>query len=229
MKKIAIFVEGQTEQIFVEKLLTEIAHEHNITISVERKTNKNEFTVLKGFEPNEDKRYYVLIKDCRGGGLVSCVRSDILEAYDRMIIENYENIIGLRDLYPIPIAETQKFEDTINDGLPEKVKLCFAIREIEAWFIAEYKHFSKIDNRLTNEIINQNRGYDVETIDVEGIESPAIELHNIYKLVGKSYEKTKNKAERTVNAIAYDDLYLSTVGRVKRLKQFVSTIDEILR
>lgn len=36
MKKLCIYVEGQTEELFVEKLITEIANKNEIAVTVKR-------------------------------------------------------------------------------------------------------------------------------------------------------------------------------------------------
>ena len=74
MKKIAFFVEGQTEQLFINKLLIEIAGQKNISIELEqfqgygRRPTKNIYprTTSSPISPN----HYALIHDCRGDKLI---------------------------------------------------------------------------------------------------------------------------------------------------------------
>lgn len=79
-KKIAIFVEGQTEQIFVEKLLNEMAGYNHISIQInimggsktKRTIQKTKHKIVK------DARLFALLYDC---GNESHVVSDIRKQY----------------------------------------------------------------------------------------------------------------------------------------------------
>lgn len=61
MKKLAIFVEGKTEQIFVEKLLREIAGQLNISIEIQSQ-ERSKFAKLIMKDPiTATTKFYVLI------------------------------------------------------------------------------------------------------------------------------------------------------------------------
>ncbi|MEM9541385.1 MAG: TOPRIM nucleotidyl transferase/hydrolase domain-containing protein [Cyanobacteria bacterium P01_E01_bin.42] len=66
LKKIAIFVEGQTEQIFVEKLLNEIAGYNNISIQINiMGGSKTTRTIQKTKQKlMKDARFFALLYDC---------------------------------------------------------------------------------------------------------------------------------------------------------------------
>ena len=64
MKKLAIFVEGQTEQIFVKKLLEEIAGRKNIRIDIKAKDPKQIERISMTNLANNSIQYYVLIQKC---------------------------------------------------------------------------------------------------------------------------------------------------------------------
>lgn len=74
MKKIAFFVEGQTEQLFINKLLIEIAGQKNILVELEqfqgygRKPTKNIYpkTASNPVSP----KHHALITDCKGDSSV---------------------------------------------------------------------------------------------------------------------------------------------------------------
>jgi len=127
MKKIAFFVEGQTEQFFMNKLLREIAGEKNITIDLRLLRGGSKTSRLETFLPNNqypistyrnplNPQYEALIYDCGGdnydaqGKLKSEIVSDIVEMKDNLTQRGYSQIIGLRDLYPMSLSELPKLE-----------------------------------------------------------------------------------------------------------------------
>ena len=67
MNRIAIFVEGQTEQIFIEKLLQEIAGKKNIAIEKTKarfgRMKQRRYIPIEAFIPNTNHRFYALIVD----------------------------------------------------------------------------------------------------------------------------------------------------------------------
>ena len=93
MKKLAIFVEGQTEKIFVRKLLEEIAGKHNIAIenrgySLGNKVTGITLLVMNDLVTNQTK-YYVLIYN---SGNDSRVASDVRDQYQKLVSSGYDQI-----------------------------------------------------------------------------------------------------------------------------------------
>ena len=99
MKKLALFVEGQTEQIFVEQLLQYIAGDHGINIEKRRgfggRDQGRSFITLSS--PDGEAPFYILLVDSSNDGRVL---SDIREEYEGLARQGYDKIIGLRDIYP---------------------------------------------------------------------------------------------------------------------------------
>ena len=84
MKRLAIFVEGQTEQLFVTRLLREIAGENRIDIIQEKYISNYRgrvVTAIDAVSTIDEKKYYVIIRDCGGD---SFVKSDILDGYEKL-------------------------------------------------------------------------------------------------------------------------------------------------
>lgn len=83
MNKLAIFVEGQTEQAFVRKLLEEIAGTKNLLIEERAarggRKDKRRMRRLDAIDADSGKKYFVMIVDC---GSDERVKSDIVERYD---------------------------------------------------------------------------------------------------------------------------------------------------
>lgn len=225
VKKAAIFVEGQTEMVFVERLLKEIAGEHKITLKT---VSAGSNLVLTGPGNEDDKSFFALIVDCQGD---SRVKSKILDNRTGLIRESYEVAIGLLDLYPLPKSDLPKVIQGLNTRVPTKdlvICFCLSVMEIESWFIQEHTHFERIDPSLTRETIRNSVGYDPEAELAEDIEHPSELLRDIYSLVGMGYSKRKRQVERTVDALDYEILYLHTKDQSKSLKYFIGHIDQFV-
>jgi hypothetical protein len=231
MKKIAIFVEGQTEQIFVTKLLVEIAGEKNIGIQQEKSFTKNGkrlFTVIDASSNNTTQKYYALIRDCGGD---SCVKSDILDSYLTLGRKEYTQILGLRDVYPTPANNIPKLEQGLKYRVPTggiPINIILAIMEIEAWFLAEVTHFSLIHPSLTHQLIVDTLSFDPITQDVETRPHPSQDIKHIYRKAGFSYDKTKSRVQRTIHVLDYPNIYFNLRNNVKKLGKFIDVIDSFL-
>ena len=232
-KKIACFVEGQTEQIFVEKLFKEIAGYKKISIETfkfqggkgNRRTQPLKLSIVK------DAPFFVLLYNC---DCDSQVLSDIKDQQISLTNSGYEKIIGLRDLYPTPLEKKQEVEKGIrgrlkllqNKGIPISMNL--AVMEVEAWFLAEWNYLAKIDNRLTCDFILQKCGLDLRIIDTEQRTHPSQDLDEIYRLVSRNYDKSEKTSQEIINNLDYEFLYLHLVNSVTQLKRFIDEIDSFL-
>jgi hypothetical protein len=234
MKKLAIFVEGQTEQLFVCKLVREIAGDRNIAIrelkpAISNRGNRY-FTVLDASSADLNKKYYVLIFDSGGD---SQVKSDILDNYATLVRQNYHKIIGLRDVYHPPMNRVNipQLEYRLKYRVPTSpisVSILLAMMEVEAWFLAETTHFAKIHSSLTLQVIKQHLNFDPTTQDVETRDRPSNDLDSVYHLASFAYNKRKANCMRTVDALDYHELYLILSRRVNRLGKFIQELDAFL-
>ena len=87
------------------------------------------------------------------------VQSDIRDSCESLAKKNYQKILGLRDVYPKTFADIPKLELGLKYGIPTKyfpIHIILAIMEVEAWFLAETTHFSRIHPSLTNDLIKRN-------------------------------------------------------------------------
>ena len=231
MKKLAIFVEGQTEQIFVGKLLEEIAGQKNIRINIRAKDPKQigRITSINMSDmTNHSIQYYVLIYNCCND---DALVSDISEQYASLVNDGYNKIIGLRDVYPkFAISEIDKLERGLKFSLRGKdfAKVVLAVMETEAWFLSEWKHFEKISPILTPAKIHEKLGFNPQTDDMEERPNPAEDLNRVYQLAGRSYQKRRKQTETIVSSLDYDFLYLELVEKVHRLGEFVSHINTFM-
>jgi hypothetical protein len=231
MKKIALFVEGQTEQIFSAKLIREFIGKHGYTIEkykfigghkIERKPLK-----LTTKSTDSENEFYFIIYDCGGDGKV---QSDIRERIDSLQEEAFNLIIGIRDVYPeTDLEKLRKYlYFRISSHASVAVKIVLAINEIESWFIAEENHYAKISSELSFETVNKISGIDVRSDSTESIPHPSSILKQIYIEGGTTYNKSEKKVHRTVDALDYDNLYLAVRKRNASLNEFLTCLDGLI-
>jgi hypothetical protein len=231
MKKLAVFVEGQTEQLFVENLLVQIAGRCNIRIDKVQATGsgqKRRYIEISGKSADSGEQYYALIVDSRGNG---SVKTDIIDRYSNLCDQGFELVIGIRDVFPIPRSDLPKLRLHLYDYVktkPLQVVLILAVMEVEAWFLAECTHFPAIDTKLSSELIRAVFGFDPCREDMALRDNPASDLHAISHLAGKSYNKRKTNSLRTIYALDFASVYLDLPNRVPSLRTLVSAIDSFL-
>jgi hypothetical protein len=228
VKKMAVFVEGQTELLFVERLLLEITDGKSLHI-VTYRLKGDELKRLSLSDPSSDLHYYVQIVDCTSDGRV---KSAILERYDGLVSAGFGVIVGMRDVYPdfefSKIPQLRMGLQTRLRTKPVRVLFVLAVMELEAWFLAEYTHFPRIHPRLTVERIKAALGFDASVDDLQRRKHPAQDLNNIYRLEGLDYTKQRANALRTVEALDWDEVYLRLGARFDDVKNMVECFEEFL-
>ena len=243
MKRIAFYVEGVTEQFFLNKLLIEIAGKKEIAIELQQfkgadASHKTEIYPKTRSEGNEPK-YNALILDCAGDGNV---KSRIIDDCDKLFSKGYSKVIGLLDLYPR--SNLVEFENSLKNGtihkgkqltkaLPSNTEIIVAVQELEAWFLSEHTHFLTINPSLTNTLIYENLKFNPSIDDMTLRLHPAEDLHKIYQLVGYSYlgksgRKRKHQIEITIECLDYSVIYVDLANKIEKLKQLIFTIDSFL-
>lgn len=232
MKRIAFFVEGQTEQLFVYRLVKEILGHQHVNVMLKQyvggtKIPKQELTKDVMYASNP--RYEVLISNC---GADNRVKSEIIENISNLRAKGYSMIVGLRDLYPIPIEDYEKLEYGLK-FLPNQLRqhassfdIIIAIHEIEAWFLAETNHLKKVDKRLNGPFIKERLGFNPYAIDPQLRVHPAKDLNDIYNLVGKSYAKRFWQVNKLVNRLDFGYLRNSVRYKIEPLNTLISIIED---
>lgn len=237
MKKIAFYVEGQTEQFFVNKLLIEIAGQKNIQIELQQFQGIGRPTKViypKTTSNPQNPQHFALIFDCMGDG---GVKPRILQDAVSLFNQGYSEIIGLRDLYPLNDLGrlhnelhngTQRNGQQIIPPLPNNTSIIIAVREIEDWFLAETNHYLCIDSSL-NPTAFLSLNFNPFSEDLTNRNTAAADdLKDIYQLANKTYNKNKDKAERTVECLDYTNLYLNVRKRIIKLDELITKIDTFL-
>jgi hypothetical protein len=221
-KRFAVFVEGLTEQEFTIKLLTELAGKHGISFEVYLQSHgRLSFSELRS---HQNPVIHVLVANCCNDGQV---KSQIKDQYNSLKAAGYSLIIGLRDAYPFTHAEITNLEKNLLIGLPVgslPIHLHLAVMEIEAWFLEEATHFSRIDSNI-NETNLLASGFDITNIRAYDLPHPAETLSKIYKTVGKGYTKNRRQVQRTIDALSYEELYVNTRNKAPSLKKFITSLE----
>ncbi len=248
MKKIAFFVEGETEYLFISELLKKMAGTRKINVIAEKLSGGGKkqptriaFLSLEStLQPNAtyEARIYVSGTDNR-------VDTDIQDFHQNLqtthSITEYAMIVGLRDLKgqkpdlsPNTLSDLPKMELLAKVAIKNCVlkdfiasNIIIAVYEIEAWFLSEYTHFDRIDTILTPSFIASNIGFNPQTEDMSLRPEPAIDLHNIYQLgvPPKFYSKKANQRERTISHLDYTFLYNTVAAKVTKLKKLMGLMD----
>jgi hypothetical protein len=231
MNKMAVFVEGYTEVVFVDKLIQEIANENAVRIQWRRidggTTCPRSNHQIKAEGPDTGQEHFVVIHDCGGD---DAVKTRMLEEYPRLVAAKYSTIVCIRDVYPIYThAEIPTLERFLPYYVPTKpivVDFILSIMEVEAWFLAEHTHFPRIDPAITVPAIISALHFDPEHDDMQQRLTPADDLNNCYALAGKTY--VKGNAEATVNVLEFAYIYAGLVDKFPYLKRPCTVIEHFL-
>lgn len=227
-RKIAIFVEGQAEYIFVRDFLNAWYGYDTNTLGVEcyefRSSRANDIPYPVGSRNSE---YFYQIYNV---GNDRSVLSKMLKEAGRLKNAGFHLVIGLRDMFgddyhkevksrSIDQEVSQRFIDgyrkTIIDSCYRDIlRFHFAIMEVEAWFLGMYRFLTTIDESLTPDLIMREIGLDV-TADSEVIYyHPAKVIDDIYKLAGKQYGKHESDVQKITASLSKED-YLNLMNSNK--------------
>lgn len=227
IKRLAIFVEGHTELLFVERLITEVARNKGLHFETHSASPGDEPTFsycaveCRAAKSGADR--IIVVFNCCGD---SKIKSAIAERYSGFSENGYRRIVALRDVYPEKKADIQKMFYTRMRSKPVPVELVLAEMEIEAWFIADTTHFLKISPKLTREHIAKFTPYNLSTTEPSTFEHPAEVLNSIYKTVGLSYAKTEKHRRRTIEALDFADLCFTTREGMRDFKTLLGFIED---
>jgi hypothetical protein len=219
--KIAFFVEGLSERIFIDALLRQYFFPGRIQIiSVELRghTEKIFFRVANDTGA-QYAEHLCLIVDV---GSDETVLSRLRENYLRMRDKGFEVFLGLRDLKSKAFDEFGEAivarSQAVVEGFREAddVFLHFAKMTIEAWFLAAPSTFEGVHPALTVAAIRERTGMNLGAIDPEtAIPNPVSFLQRVYDICGLKYRKTKKQIHRIVSVIDWEQLCVEARDRGK--------------
>jgi hypothetical protein len=243
MKKIAIFVEGQTELIFTRELLLKCYEWQNIWVECYSLFNDRDLNPVEYSFPNQDAEFYYQIINI---GNDTKVLSSLLKREKYLFSANqaFDKIIGLRDMYSKEYRETAKssiIKDEINQKFinshnatierfsenPDKVNFHFAIMELETWLLGINGIFSDFNEELTTEKIEEELEVNLEEIDPEKeVFHPAKLISEIMSLVNESYDKKKGEVNKFMGRISKEDFnILFESNKCETFNQFCNSLE----
>ena len=181
MRKLAIFVEGLTEQILVRQMLQAVLDRNRIAIQTVKITGghnvRMSFTVMRAAHVDNNTDYFVLVYDCGGE---TNVKGYLMARRDKLISNGYTAIMGLRDVYPnFEREQVGKLLHGLNFKLSQKkakTHIYLTIMETEAWFLGEYNHLKKVSRKLTPEFVEKHLGFNPRTGNMEDRDNPAKDM-----------------------------------------------------
>jgi len=234
MKKLAIFVEGLTEQILVRQMLQAVLDRNKIAIQTVKITGgqnvRMSFTVMRAAHVDNLTDYYVLVYDCGGE---TNVKSYLLARRNKLIANGYTMILGLRDAYPnFGREDVPELLRGLNHKLPQKkarTHIYLAVMETEAWFLGEYKHLKKVSKRLTPGFVEKHLGFNPRTENMEEREHPSYDMKNAYQLAGHDYTKKRDRLNAVVRKLDFKYFTHGLAEKMSSLGAFVSGLEQFFK
>jgi hypothetical protein len=234
MRKLAIFVEGLTEQILVRRLLQTVLGQNRIAIQTVKITGghnvRMSFTVMRAAHVEGLKDYYIMIFDCGGE---TNVKGYLLSHRDKLVSSGYSMIMGLRDVYPnFRREELPMLVRGLNFRLPQKgaaTHIYLAVMETEAWFLGEYRHLKKVSPKLTPEFIESELGFNPRTQNMEDREQPAADMKAAYQLAGHDYTKKRDRINAVVQKLDFKYFTHSLADKMPSLGSFVRGLEKFFQ
>ncbi len=238
-RKVAVFVEGQPELIFVREFLVQwYTYDANmIGFECYNLLSNNLCDTSYTYGSTDSENFYMLVNVGNDASVLSKIRSRMTE----LVNKGYETIIGLRDMYStqyIKDAKGRKIDDRISQmhissslqiisQIPngQRILFHFAIMEIEAWFLGMHKYLTSLNANLTPQFILQHNKIDLTTDPEKNIFHPAEELSRIYTLVGKTYDKHISDISSIMSKLSTQDFKeLIRSGKCSTFKTFAESL-----
>lgn len=230
MKRIAIFVEGLTEQILVRRMLETVLKSKNIAIQTVKitggKNTRVSFTVMHAAKVDQDTSYYVLIYDCGGE---TNVKGYLMTQRQSLVDKGYSCILGLRDVYPnFSREQIPRLKIGLNYQVPQKkalTQIYLAVMETEAWFLGEYTHLRRMSKKLTPGYVEKRLGFNPRTSNMEERDRPADDLKRVYRLANLDYTKKRSRLNHIVDQLDFRYLTGKLASRMNSLGDFIAALN----
>ena len=228
VRKVALFVEGATEQIFVRDFLAKWYDwdGQKVGFNCYALHSDNEYDARHPYGSTDSENYFQIFNV----GNDNSVLSKMLDRSERLSNVGYTLIIGLRDMFSddyhkktyaknksriidnelnvkyIQIAR-QEIEAQAKE---DKVQLHYAIMEVEAWILGMKKFMDQMPEIS-----------DPET----DIYHPTLKLAGLLEASGASYDKHTSEVESLLSGITKDDyIELLESGRCQSFRTFVESL-----
>lgn len=217
MKKVAIFMEGQGELVFVRQLAFLIFGYEGVSFEC-FELHANSQRVVPYAHTSSQALIHIQFVNVNND---SSVISAIKEREAGLFKAGFDAVFGLRDMYSeeysrrsnaVDQTVIQEFVSAHNQvaqqmSRPAQIHFFFAVMELEAWILGMYKLFEKIDSRLTVQYIEEKLEYNLQTLDPQSyFYHPAKNLDDILKLSGSSYNKSLDQMNSIISRIVEEDV-----------------------
>ena len=239
MRRIAVFVEGQTELVFVRDFLLKWFEYDTDRLGIECYNLKSSvaYSTPYPYGGQQSDNFYMIVNV----GNDNSVLSEIKSRLQLLLNKDYQVVVGLRDMYCKQYRNEvidSKVKAEINEAFilaaseqilqiegGDAIKFHFAIMEIEAWLLGMPKIFSSKSDLLTTEYIHQKLNVDLNSDPETAFFHPAKEVENIYSLVGDKYDKHLSDISSIMSSLEKQDfIALIESGKCNSFKLFVETL-----
>lgn len=238
--KIAVYVEGLSELIFVREFLKKW-FDYDISkigfTCMELRGDKNRLIDYQ-YGNEQSENYYAIINV----GNDSRALSKALENAADHLHKGFEKVIVLRDMYSEEYRKKQpsriiddsiinKFIEGANTAIDIRgyagyIHCQFAIMEIEAWLLGMGWYLEKSESTLTKDFLLEKINFNLDE-DPESSEfHPAKKLKDIYALVGKNYDKHSHDINSIMSFLQKDD-FLKLLSQ-KKCESFNSFVFQLV-
>ncbi|MDE6339527.1 MAG: DUF4276 family protein [Muribaculaceae bacterium] len=220
--RIAVYVEGQTELIFIREFLRKWYNYDSSKLGFRcyrlqsEQMCKTEFS----FGNNSSERFYIIVN---AGGDKKALSKALDNAQNHRDL-GFDRVLVLRDMYSEQYKEAQPeqvIDDNIikhfivdaQDSIKDKkfngfVHCHFAIMEVEAWLLGMGWYLQKVDKSLTQDCLLKELKFDLEADPETTVYHPAQRLTDIYEHVGKIYDKHKHDVNSIMSHFDKTDFQL---------------------
>lgn len=228
MRKVALFVEGLAEQVFVRDFLIKWYDWdiNKVGLACYKLHAGNEYEAPYQHGTVDSENYFQMFNV----GNDSSVLSVMLDRADRLHNAGYSLVVGLRDMFSKVYHQKtfQKNNERIIDpelnerfiqsakeeieasSKPLKLQMHYAIMEVEAWLLGMPKFMEHLQD------IN-----DPET----DIYHPAEKLKELMEAMGSGYDKHKGEIESIIGNLKKEDYFaLYESGRCQSFRTFVNVL-----
>jgi hypothetical protein len=188
MKRVAIFTEGQSEQIFVRNFLMKLIDNAKISFECLKLLAGTVRPVRYNFTSPSATIHFMIIDVANDAGVIDAIKN----REQGLLSAGYQRVVGLRDMYcavydkrsagKIDQTVSRQIEEAILGEInqmsqPERISVFFEVMEFEAWILGMYNLLGKIEPRLSVENIKNTMGIDLHDID------PQTEFYRPYQIL----------------------------------------------
>lgn len=229
MAKICIFVEGNSEAIFVEKIARTLLSGRNATIvsyvlSGGRRYPRMEMQRREAVLGSGADVYIQIVNSANEDRAISDARDQAQGLLDA----NFEQIVVVRDVAPnFKRSEIGRLRSGLSaslNELPLPATALLQIMEFEAWILSMADQYDRIDARLTEEAIIDEIGFLPCHTNCQEIDRPSDVHRRILALADIDEIKSRETVTCVVESLDLSQLVEDCVSEISDLEHLVQLI-----